>query len=238
MDAFMGYHHIRMVHEEAEKTSFITEYLFYYWKVVSFGLKNVGATYEKMVNSIFAQQIGRHMEIYVDDILAKRNSRVEHIDNLKETLEQLRTYKPWINLEKCSFGVISGKILGYMINEWGIEPNPDKVKALVEEKALLAWCMELKQCYPQKSAYESICSLGVKKKRTQQATPSTLLMNSGIKPFSKSSHRLCKNKLIPKWGGSYRIIHIRGSGTYILEEMKRELVPRTWHVLKLRKYYI
>ncbi|GAA0174652.1 hypothetical protein LIER_27992 [Lithospermum erythrorhizon] len=64
------------------------------------------------------------------------------------------------------------------------------------------------------------------------------LVDNLVMKLYSASHRLCKNKLIPKWGGSYRIIHIRGSGTYILEEMKRELVPRTWHVLKLRKYYI
>ncbi|GAA0157828.1 hypothetical protein LIER_15009 [Lithospermum erythrorhizon] len=73
MDASWGYHQIRMAPEDEEKTSFITEYGLYYWRVMPFGLKNTGATYQRIVNDIFAKQIGRNMEIYVDDMLIKRD---------------------------------------------------------------------------------------------------------------------------------------------------------------------
>ncbi|GAA0174452.1 hypothetical protein LIER_27841 [Lithospermum erythrorhizon] len=71
MDASRGYHQIRMAPEDEEKTAFITEYGLYCWKVMPFGLKNTGATYQRMVNSIFSSQLGRNMEIYVDDMLIK-----------------------------------------------------------------------------------------------------------------------------------------------------------------------
>ena len=63
LDAFRGYHQILMKPEDQEKTAFITEYGLYCWKVMPFGLKNAGATYQRMVNSMLQNQIGRNMEI-------------------------------------------------------------------------------------------------------------------------------------------------------------------------------
>ncbi|GAA0163583.1 hypothetical protein LIER_19412 [Lithospermum erythrorhizon] len=71
MDVSRGYHQIKMYPEDEVKIAFITEYGFYCWKVMPFGLKNIGATYERMVNSIFTTLIGQNMEIYVDDMLVK-----------------------------------------------------------------------------------------------------------------------------------------------------------------------
>ena len=119
-----------MSKDDQEKTTFITEYGLYCWKVMPFGLKNAGATYQRMVNEIFQGQIGRNAEIYVDDMLIKSKKRNEHLKNVRETLSRLRACGLRINPEKCSFGVSSGKFLGYMISQRGIEPNPDKIKAL------------------------------------------------------------------------------------------------------------
>ncbi|GAA0166191.1 hypothetical protein LIER_21405 [Lithospermum erythrorhizon] len=132
MDASRGYHQIRMAPEDEERTAFITDYGLYCWRVMPFGLKNAGVTYQRMVNEIFAQQIGRNMEIYVDDMLVKSRVKAEHLVNLRETFNQLRKSKLKVNPEKCSFGVVSGKFLGYMISARGIEPNPDKIKALMD----------------------------------------------------------------------------------------------------------
>ncbi|GAA0186028.1 hypothetical protein LIER_33316 [Lithospermum erythrorhizon] len=127
-----GYHQIKMYAEDEEKTAFITEYGLYCWKVMSFGLKNVVATYQRMVNSIYATQIGRNMEIYVDDMLVKSKVRTNHLKNLRNTFDQLRKRRPRINPDKCSLGVTSRNFLGYMISERGIEPNPDKIKAILD----------------------------------------------------------------------------------------------------------
>ncbi|GAA0173042.1 hypothetical protein LIER_26742 [Lithospermum erythrorhizon] len=120
-----------MYPEDEEKTAFITEYGLYCWKVMPFGLKNVGATYQRMVNSIFSTQIGKNKEIYVDNMLVKSKVKVDHLENLRETFEQLRKSKLRINPDKCSFGVTLGKFLGYMISEREIEPNPDKIKEIL-----------------------------------------------------------------------------------------------------------
>ncbi|GAA0175979.1 hypothetical protein LIER_29055 [Lithospermum erythrorhizon] len=134
MDASRGYHQIRMLPEDEEKIAFFTDYGLFCWNVMPFGLKNAGATYQRMVNGIFTNQIGRNMEIYVDDMLVKRKERGHHLENLKETFEQLCASNLRINPEKCSFGVTSGKFLGYMISERGIKLNPDKINALLHMK--------------------------------------------------------------------------------------------------------
>ncbi|GAA0171363.1 hypothetical protein LIER_25413 [Lithospermum erythrorhizon] len=78
-----------------------------------------------MVNNIFKEQIGRNMEIYIDDMLVKNKVTEDHLNNLRESLDRLRDCRLRINPEKCSFGVTLGKFLGFMISERGIEPNPN-----------------------------------------------------------------------------------------------------------------
>ena len=97
-----------------------------------FGLKNAGATYQRLVNKIFKDQIGKTMEVYVDDMLVKSLKTEEHIRNLKETFDILRRYKMKLNPSKCSFGVSSSKFLGFMVNHRGIEANPAKIQALLD----------------------------------------------------------------------------------------------------------
>ena len=71
LDAFKGYHQIEMAEEDREKTSFITEEGTYCYRTMPFGLKNAGATYQRLVNKRFQNQIGRSMEVYVDDMIVK-----------------------------------------------------------------------------------------------------------------------------------------------------------------------
>ncbi|XP_022891636.1 uncharacterized protein LOC111406442 [Olea europaea var. sylvestris] len=79
MDAYSGYDQILMFRPDEESTSFITDRGLYYYKVMSFGLKNAGVTYQKLVNMMFAKLIGKTMEIYVDDMLVKSLQAKEHI---------------------------------------------------------------------------------------------------------------------------------------------------------------
>ena len=131
MDAFSGYNQIRMVEEDREKTSFITSQGLYYYKVMPFGPKNVGATYQRLVNKMFSKQIGRNMEMYVDDMLVKSREELAHLDDLKETFITLKQYQMRLNPAKCVFGVASGKFLGFMVFQRGIEANPKKVQAII-----------------------------------------------------------------------------------------------------------
>ena len=131
MDTFSGYNQIKMAEEDQEKTAFITSQGLYCYKV-SFRLKNAGATYQRLVNKIFSKQIGRNMEVYVDDMLFKSKEEPAHLDDLKETFTTLRQYQMKLNPNKCVFGVASGKFLGFMVSQRGIEANPEKVKAILD----------------------------------------------------------------------------------------------------------
>jgi hypothetical protein len=124
MDAFSGYNQ--------EKTSFITSKGLFCYKVMPFGLKNAGATYQRLMNKMFRNQIGRNVEVYIDDMLVKTKDKVNHLEDLKETFETLRQYRMKLNPSKCVFGISSGKFLGFMVSQRGIETNPDKIKAMLE----------------------------------------------------------------------------------------------------------
>ena len=132
MDAFSGYNQIQMEEEDQERTAFITSRGLFCYKAMPFGLKNAGATYQQLVNKMFHNQIGRNVEVYVNDMLVKSKENEDHLIDLKETFQALRTYNMKLNPEKCAFGVSSGKFLGFMVSQRGIEANPDKIKAILE----------------------------------------------------------------------------------------------------------
>ena len=116
LDAYSGYNQINMHPPDQEKTYFITPKGTYCYRVMLFGLKNAGATYQRLVNKMFQFQIGRTMEVYVDDMLVKSFSTADHIDHLQETFNILRSYHMKLYPEKCAFGVGSGKFLGFIVN--------------------------------------------------------------------------------------------------------------------------
>ncbi|KAK0593717.1 hypothetical protein LWI29_017946 [Acer saccharum] len=97
-----------------------------------FGLKNAGATYQRLVNKMFSRQIERNMEVYVDDMLTKSITTNKHIDDLRETFNVLVRYRMKLNPAKCVFGVPSGRFLGYQVHQRGIEVNPEKIQALAK----------------------------------------------------------------------------------------------------------
>ena len=131
MDAFSGYNQIKMDEEDQEKTAFITSQGLYCYKVIPFGLKNIGATYQRLVNKMFNKKIGRNMEVYVDDMLVKSKEELAHLDDLRETFTTLKQYQMKLNPSKCVFGVVSGKFLGFMVSQRGIEANLEKVQAII-----------------------------------------------------------------------------------------------------------
>ena len=97
-----------------------------------FGLKNAGATYQRLMNKMFTHQIGRNVQVYVDDMLVKSLCENNHLDDFQETFDTLRSYNMKLNPSKCVFGVIAGKFLGFTISQRGIEVNPEKVQAIIE----------------------------------------------------------------------------------------------------------
>ena len=132
MDAFSGYNQISMDPNDEEKTSFVTGQGIYCYRVMPFGLKNAGATYQRLVNRMFQKKIGTSMEVYIDDMLVKSTTAELHIAHLSEAFQILREYNMKLNPAKCAFGVLAGKFLGFIVNNQGIEANPDKIKAVLD----------------------------------------------------------------------------------------------------------
>ena len=97
-----------------------------------FGLKNAGATYQRLVNRMFKKQMGTTMEVYIDDMLVKSTITELHIAHLSEAFQVLREYNMKLNPAKCAFGVSAEKFLGLIVNNRGIEANPDKIKAVLD----------------------------------------------------------------------------------------------------------
>ncbi|GKV06375.1 hypothetical protein SLEP1_g18276 [Rubroshorea leprosula] len=134
LNAYSGYHQVHMAPEDEVKTSFYAGDEIYYYVMMPFGLKNAGATYQKMVTIVFRAQIGRNLEVYVDDIVVKSLRAEDHLTDLGETFDNLRRHIMKLNLAKCVFGVESGKFLGFLVSRRGIEVNPEKIKAIEEMK--------------------------------------------------------------------------------------------------------
>ncbi|CAA0841581.1 Uncharacterized mitochondrial protein AtMg00860, partial [Striga hermonthica] len=132
MDASQGYHQIPLAPEDQSKVSFVTSRGTYCYVVMPFGLKNAGATYQRLMDRMFKSQIGRNMEVYVDDILVKSRSSISHVGDLREAFTILRTFGMKLNPSKCAFGVRAGRFLGYIVTERGIEVNKDKVQAILD----------------------------------------------------------------------------------------------------------
>ena len=99
-----------------------------------FGLKNVGATYQRAATTLLHDLIHKEVEVYVNDMIVKSKDPKGHISTLRKFFERIRFYKLRLNPKKCAFRVTSGKLLGFMVSQRGIEVDLDKIKAIVEIK--------------------------------------------------------------------------------------------------------
>ncbi|MBW4960282.1 reverse transcriptase family protein, partial [Klebsiella pneumoniae] len=97
------------------------------YKVMPFGLKNAGATYQRLVNKMFADYLEDIMKVYIDDMLVTSLHADQYLKHLRQAFEVLQKYNMKLNLTKCSSGVASSKFLGYMVAQRGIEANPDQI---------------------------------------------------------------------------------------------------------------
>ncbi|XP_038687530.1 uncharacterized protein LOC119986911 [Tripterygium wilfordii] len=132
MDAFSGYNQILMHPNDQEKTAFITERGIYCYKVMPFGLKNAGATYQWLVNRMFASLLRKTMEVYIDDMLVKTLKAEDHIEHLRQAFEILDAHQMKLNPLKCVFRVKAGKFLGFIVTQRSMEANPDQIQAILD----------------------------------------------------------------------------------------------------------
>ena len=101
MDAFSSYNQIWMHEDDQEKTSFVTSQGLFCYRVMPFELKNAGATYQRLIKRMFTPQIGRNVQVYVDDMLVKSRREEDHLEDLRETFDTLRSYNMKLNLENA-----------------------------------------------------------------------------------------------------------------------------------------
>ncbi|GKE12766.1 reverse transcriptase domain-containing protein, partial [Tanacetum coccineum] len=131
LDAYKGYHQIQMAKEDEEKTTFITRQGIFCYTKMPFGLRNVRATYQRLVDKAFHKQIGRNLKVYVDDLVIKSRMEDEIVRDIEETFKTLREINMKLNPKKCTFGVEEGMFLGYKVNTKGLKVCPDKVGAVL-----------------------------------------------------------------------------------------------------------
>jgi hypothetical protein len=132
LDGNAGYNQIFMAEEDASKTAFICPGFIglFEWVVMTFGLKNAGATYQRAINLIFHELLGNTVKVYIDDIVVKSAEFSSHIADLRKAFDKMRRYGLKMNPRKCAFGVSTGKFLGFVIHEHGIEIDPDRIKSI------------------------------------------------------------------------------------------------------------
>nr|GEY96061.1 reverse transcriptase domain-containing protein [Tanacetum cinerariifolium] len=127
LDAYKGYHQIQLAEPDEEKTAFHTGQGVYCYVKIPFGLKNAGATYQRLMDKAFKSQIGRNIEVYVDELVVKSYTKAEMLRDNEETFRTLRKINMKLNPKKCAFGLAEGVFLGYVFTPYGIKPCPDKI---------------------------------------------------------------------------------------------------------------
>ena len=135
MDGFSGYNQILMALEDMKKTSFITEWGTYCYRVRPFGLKNARATYQRAATILFHDMMHRDVKVYVDDMIVKSRDRADHLAALQRLFERIRQSRLRLNPKKCTFGVTSGKLLRHIVSELGIEVDLEKIRAILDMPA-------------------------------------------------------------------------------------------------------
>jgi hypothetical protein len=116
LDAYSGYNQIKLKKEDEEKMAFITPYGVFCYQVMPFGLKNAGATYQRMMQNFLGSQIGCNIQVYIDDVVITTREEKSLISDLAVTFDNLSRYKLKLNPTKCSFGVSAGQLLGFLVS--------------------------------------------------------------------------------------------------------------------------
>nr|GEX62645.1 reverse transcriptase domain-containing protein [Tanacetum cinerariifolium] len=132
LDAYKGYHQIQLAEVYEEKTAFQTRQGVYCYTKMPFGLKNAGAIYQRLMDKAFERQMGRNIEVYMDDLVVKSHTEAEMKRDIDETFRTLQKINMKLNPKKCSFGLAKGVFLGSVITPEGIKPCPDKTAAVLQ----------------------------------------------------------------------------------------------------------
>jgi hypothetical protein len=132
MDGNVGYNQIFMALEDIHKTAFRVPSVvgLFEYVVMTFGLNNAGATYQRAMNYIYHDLIGKLVEIYIDDVVVKSTLTWGHLGDLCQVFERTWRFGLKMNPKKCAFGVSAGQFLGFMVHKRGIEIGLKSQKAV------------------------------------------------------------------------------------------------------------
>ncbi|XP_022041597.1 uncharacterized protein LOC110944195 [Helianthus annuus] len=130
LDCYKGYHQVQMKLEDEDKTAFRTDLGIFCYTKMPFGLKNAGATYQRLMDKTFAGDIGKHIEVYIDDLVVKSPEEDQMLKDIEKTFNSLRSVNMKLNPAKCSFSMEEGKFLGFIVTNGGFKVNPEKVQAI------------------------------------------------------------------------------------------------------------
>jgi hypothetical protein len=138
LDGNAGYNKIFKAEEDMSKMAFRCPSFIglFEWFVMTFGLKNVGTTYQRAMNLIFHDLLGIILEIYIDDVIVKSDNMDNHLADMRLALEMMSRYGLKMNPLKCLFGVSAGKFLGFIIREAGIENDTKKIESIQKVQSL------------------------------------------------------------------------------------------------------
>ena len=136
LDGYAGYNQIFIADDDVPKTALrcLGALGTYEWVVMPFGLKNSRATYQRVMNTMFHDFIENFMQVYIDDIVIKSNSKPTHLEHLRKSFERMREYGLKMNPLKCAFCVQTGDFLGFVVHKKGIKVNQSKTKAIMDVK--------------------------------------------------------------------------------------------------------
>nr|KYP55932.1 Transposon Ty3-I Gag-Pol polyprotein [Cajanus cajan] len=136
LDGYSGYNQIYIAANDVSKIAFRCPGALgmYEWVMMPFGLKNAGATYQRAMNLIFHDLIGKFVQVYIDDIIVGSKQKKDHLYHLKLAFEKMRKHGLKMNPLKCAFGVTAGEFLGFIIHQKGIEVDKNKTKAIMETR--------------------------------------------------------------------------------------------------------
>ena len=130
LDLYSGYHQIRIHPKHCPRTAFNTEFGSFQFKVLPFGLCNAPATFQRMMNLIFADLLHKFVEVYIDDIVIYSTSPEQHLRHVGEVLHRLRREQLYCKLSKCQFGQNAIDFCGYRVSHNGIDVCEDKISLI------------------------------------------------------------------------------------------------------------
>lgn len=135
IDLAKGFHQIEMDKRDIHKTAFSTANGHYEFLRMPFGLRNAPATFQRLMNQVLKEYIGKICIVYLDDILIFSTSVDKHLESLTKILARLKETNLKVQLNKCNFLKQETEFLGHLVTKEGIQPNPKKVEAI--DKILL-----------------------------------------------------------------------------------------------------